>query len=229
MPEPTGAPAPDPPSPAREVVCADALAWLAARAPLRGASLFTSLPDVCELSLPFPAWRAWFIDAAAAVLHATPPEGVAIFYQTDIKHDGAWVDKAHLVQLAADRCDRVLLWHKVACRKPAGTIMFGRPGYAHLLCLAHAPYAAPDGLPDVFDTGAMTWARAAGVDACRLACTYIRKHTTTRTVVDPFCGHGTALAVANALGLAAIGVDRSPKRCRAAERLTLTDQDNISP
>src|SRR5688572_21259086 len=202
--EPTGAPAPETTaatSVSRTVHCADALVWLAAHAPLAGASLVTSLPDLCELPLAFPAWRAWFIDAAAAVLHATPQDGVAIFYQTDIKHDGAWIDKSHLVQLAGERLGRVLLWHKVACRKPAGTVMFGRPGYAHLLCLAHAPRKRPDGLPDVFDTGAMPWTRATGVAACRLACTYILRHTTTRTVVDPFCGRGTVLAAANATGL----------------------------
>ena len=210
-----------PGSPGREVHCGDALAWLAGRSPIPAASFVTSLPDVCEVPMTFPAWRAWFIDAAAAVLRATPPEGVAIFYQTDIKHDGAWIDKSYLVQLAGERCGRVLAWHKIACRKPPGTLMFGRPGYTHVLCLAHAPRREPDGLPDVFAAGTMTWTRAMGVDACRLACTYIQRHTTTRTVVDPFCGRGTVLAAANAAGLAAIGVDLSAKRCRAAERLTL--------
>lgn len=217
MPDPTGAPAPT-----REVHNAEALAWLAQH-PQPAASFVTSLPDVCEVSLAFPAWRTWFIDAAAAVLRATPPDGVTIFYQTDIKHEGVWVDKSHLVQLAGDRCDRPLVWHKIACRKPPGTLMFGRPGYAHLLCFAHAPHPEPDGLADVFATGAMTWARATGVAACRLACTYIQRHTPTRTVVDPFCGRGTVLAAANDLGLAAIGVDLSLKRCRLAERLTLTE------
>jgi hypothetical protein len=230
--EPTGAPAPETTaatSVSRTVHCADALPWLAAHAPLAGASLVTSLPDLCELPLAFPAWRAWFIDAAAAVLAATPQGGVAIFYQTDIKHDGAWIDKSHLVQLAGERLGRVLLWHKVATRKPAGTVMFGRPGYAHLLCLADAPRKRPDGLPDVFDTGAMPWTRATGVAACRLACTYILRHTTTRTVVDPFCGRGTVLAAANAMGLAAVGVDLSPKRCRAAARMTLADDASPQP
>jgi hypothetical protein len=73
----------------------------------------------------------------------------------------------------------------------------------------------------VFATGAMTWTRATGVAACRLACTYIQRHTATSTVVDPFSGRCTELAVANAVGLAAIGVDCSPKRCRAAEALTI--------
>ena len=206
-------------TPGRTVHQGDALAWLAERGELAGCSLLTSLPDVSELPLPFAAWRAWFIDAAAAVLRACPPEGAAIFYQTDIKQAGVWVDKAHLVQLAGERCATPLWWHKIACRKPAGTITFGRPNYAHLLCFGRAPLGEPDGAADVFDTGAMTWSRAIGVQAGALACGFIRRRTPTRTVVDPFCGRGTALAIANAMGLHAVGVELSPKRCRVAAKL----------
>lgn len=205
--------------PGRVVHEGDALAWLAARGELAGCSLVTSLPDVSELQLGFAAWREWFIAAAGAVLAACPPEGVAIFYQTDIKHQGVWIDKGHLVQIAADRVGLPLVWHKIACRRPAGTIAFGRPGYAHLLCFARAPLREPDGAADVFDTGAMTWTRAMGLRACEVACGFIARRTPTRTVVDPFCGRGTALAVANAMGLAAVGVELSPKRCRVAAKL----------
>ncbi len=206
----------------RSVHEGDALAWLAGRGELAGCSLLTSLPDLSELTLSPAAWRAWFIDAAEAVLRACPPEGAAIFYQTDIKAGGVWIDKAHLVQLAAERCERSLWWHKIACRKPPGMIAFGRPSYAHLLCFGRGPLGEPDGLADVFATGAMTWTRAIGLDACALACGFIRRRTPTRTVVDPFCGRGTALAVANAMGLHAVGVELSAKRCRIAATLRVT-------
>jgi tRNA G10 N-methylase Trm11 len=42
-------------------------------------------------------------------------------------------------------------------------------------------------------------------------------------VVDPFCGHGTILAVANEHGLDAVGVELSAKRARKARRLTTRD------
>jgi DNA modification methylase len=48
--------------------------------------------------------------------------------------------------------------------------------------------------------------------------------TSTRVVVDPFCGSGTLLAVANALGLDAIGVDRSARACSAARRLVVSNE-----
>jgi len=47
----------------------------------------TSLPDISELA-PFQleAWRAWFIAAASTVIRWVPEGGVAIFYQSDIRH-----------------------------------------------------------------------------------------------------------------------------------------------
>lgn len=55
-----------------------------------------------------------------------------------------------------------------------------------------------------------------GVTACEVACRYLRDETETAVVVDPFCGRGTVLAVANAMGFDAIGVDLGARRCRAA-------------
>jgi tRNA G10 N-methylase Trm11 len=39
------------------------------------------------------------------------------------------------------------------------------------------------------------------------------------TIVDPFCGMGSVLAVANAHGLAAIGVEKSRRRAARARKL----------
>lgn len=210
------------PSPERVVHCEDARPWLRRHAPLANSSLITSLPDVSGMGgMPFEAWRAWFLEAASDTLLATPNHGVTIFYQTDIKVQGTWVDKGFLCQLAADRLGVPLLWHKVVCRRPAGQPVFGRPGYSHLLCFSRgvrdaAQPASPDVLPQ---TGTMTWSQAMGVDACLLACAYVLSHTQTRTVVDPFCGYGTVLAVANKLGMNAVGVELSRRRARKARLL----------
>jgi tRNA G10 N-methylase Trm11 len=40
-------------------------------------------------------------------------------------------------------------------------------------------------------------------------------------VLDPFCGQGTVLALANAFGFDAIGVDLSKKRCKIARNLVI--------
>jgi hypothetical protein len=71
------------------------------------------------------------------------------------------------------------------------------------------------------DAGATTWTRGMGVAACRAACEAVLRLTPTRAIIDPFCGHGTVLAVANAMGLDAIGVELGARRARKARTLTL--------
>jgi len=206
----------------RTVHCADALAWLEAQGPLAGCSLITSLPDASEFpSLSLAEWKAWFVRAAGLVLSRCPDEGVTIFYQTDVKKEGAWVDKGYLCLKAAEALGHELLWHKVVCRRPPGTITFGRPAYSHLLCFSRGVRvdlgrSTADVLPEAGD---VTWTRGMGVRACLAACRFVEQNTSTRTVVDPFCGHGTVLAVANALGLEAVGVELSRKRAKKARAL----------
>ena len=178
-------------APTRRVHCEDALPWLERNTPLVGCSVVTSLPDRSGLpGLSLEGWREWFIEAAVLVLNATPEFGVAIFYQTDVQHAGTWIDKSFLCHLAAARTGSPLLWHKIVCRKPAGRHGFGRPGYAHLLCYSRG-VRDRRGLPrtDVLlHTGETLWSQATPVEACEVACHYVDAHTTTRTVVDPFCG-----------------------------------------
>ncbi|MBS2019280.1 MAG: SAM-dependent methyltransferase [Deltaproteobacteria bacterium] len=208
--------------PTRTVFHAEALAWVAANEPPPHASVVTSLPDVSEIpSLDFPAWRAWFVRAAREMIRWTPPEGVTIFFQSDIRRGGTIVDKGYLVSRAAEEEGVDLLFHKVVCRKPPGTIAFGRPSWSHMLAFSKTERPAPRHPgPDVLPSaGTMPWSRAMGVEACRVACRYLVEETATRVVVDPFCGLGTVLAVANQLGLDAIGVDLSAKRCKKARAL----------
>jgi DNA methylase len=207
----------------RTVIQADALDWLSTAA-LAGCSVITSLPDISEVpDLGLEGWRGFFSRAAALVMAAVPDDGVAIFFQSDIKRDGVWIDKGYLVARALEDSGAALLWHKVVCRRPAGSIAFGRASYSHMLCFSRAIRAdAARSTADVLpQAGKMTWSKAMGVDACVLATRFIERETTTRTVVDPFCGYGTTLAVANAMGLDAIGVDISARKCRRARALTL--------
>lgn len=187
-------------------------------------AIVTSLPDSSELpSLGFEGWRKWFVETSRLICERTHDDGVAIFFQTDVKRDGAWVDKGFLVSLGAEQAGSRCLWHKVVCRAPAGMTTFGRPAYAHLLCFSRKKslekgQASADVLPTL---GEMPWARAMGVDACEAVARFLVQHTSTRVVVDPFCGLGTMLAVANQHGLDAVGVELSAKRAARARELTL--------
>ena len=207
--------------PNRIVHQGDGIAFLAERLPADHA-IFTSLPDHSELpELGVEGWRTWFIDTVALACRAVADDAVAVFYQTDVKHDGRWVDKGHLVLCGADAAGSHALWHKVVCRVPPGTTTFGRPAYAHLLCVSRQRRLAPGAsTPDVLPAlGAMSWSRAMGAAACEAAVAFIAS-TGARAVVDPFCGQGSALAAANAHGLDAIGVELSRRRAAKARSAT---------
>lgn len=209
------------PSPAREVHHAEAFAWMRARGRIDGACAITSLPDVSEVNLSLAAWRVWFRSAAALVLDAVPDESAALFFQSDIKHDGEWIDKGSMVIRAAEETGARVLFHKVVCRRPPGMLTNGRPGFTHFIAVSRA-MKCPDVLPipDVIDdAGESKWVRAMGVRAAAHAARFAKEQVGARMVLDPFCGVGTVLAVANAVGLDAIGVELNRKRCEQSREL----------
>lgn len=218
----------EPPSePRRVVVQGDALAWLRDNPAEPGDAVITSLPDVSELPELGPGldgWKRWFVDAAARVMR-WPAQGMpSLFFQSDVRHHGTWLDKGFLVALAAEQVGATQVFHKIVCRRPAGTLTQGRASYSHLLAFTFGPPLVPkkpsaDVLPDAGD---MPWSRAMGTRACEAACLFLKDEAGARRVVDPFCGKGTVLAVANALGLDALGVELSGKRCRAARNLQVS-------
>jgi hypothetical protein len=210
--------------PTRVVHQCDAIPWLREQA-LTGCSIVTSLPDVSELPhLGLDGWLRWFEDAATLTLEKTPPGAVTVFYQSDVRHCGRWVDKGHVVTKAAERAGAHMLFHKIVCRKPAGTLTRGRASYSHMLAFSRGltpslQHATPDVLPDA---GEMPMPRSMGVNACVDAVRFVKHATRSHTIIDPFCGAGTVLAVANEMGLDAIGVDLSVRQARRARNLQVT-------
>jgi hypothetical protein len=202
---------------------ADAIKWLNANE-LNNCSIITSLPDISEFPhLNLVEWKRWFTDTAELVLSKCPTEGITIFYQSDIKRDGVWTDKGYYIHKAAENTGQHLVSHKIVCRAPVGTETHSATSYSHLLCFSKSPRpeltkAFPDVLPDAGET---TWTRGMGVRACELACKMVMEYTPTRLIVDPFCGHGTVLAVANRMGLNAVGVEHKLKYRNIAQNLSI--------
>ena len=103
----------------RSVYCEDAITWLEAKDVQMGCSFVTSMPDISE----FPGyslndWKTWFTQTAKLVLSRCAFDGVTIFYQSDIKVNGTWVDKATSANKQLNHSGE-LLWHKIICRSPA--------------------------------------------------------------------------------------------------------------
>ncbi len=206
----------------RIVHTADAIEWLRSQDELKGCSLVGSLPDISEFpTYSLEEWMNWFTSTARLILEKTPSEGVSFFFQSDIKHEGQWIDKAYLVQKAAEELKRPMLFHKIVCRYPVGTITMGRPSYSHVLAFSQS--VKPDfskWTADVLpDTGEKTWARGMGLDVALMISKFVIDQTQTKTIVNPFCGQGSLLAAANFLGLDAVGIERSTKRADLARIL----------
>lgn len=210
----------------REVVCQDALTWLQEFSETSNHSFLGSLPDISEFpGYSLEKWSEWFQSTAELILSRTSPEGVSIFFQSDIKLENLWIDKAYIIQKAAEKLGHKLLWHKIFCRVPAGNITFGRPAYSHMLCFSKT--VVPDlskSTADVIpDLGDKTWVRGMGLEASLVASHFVFNQTTTKFLVNPFCGEGSVLAAANYVGLNAIGIERSPKRAEKARLLKVSD------
>ncbi len=197
---------------------------------MEGACAVTSLPDVSEVGLALPVWRKWFLEAVRLVVEAVPDESAALFFQSDIKRDGIWIDKGSLVIRAAEDAGAHVLFHKIVCRRPPGMLTMGRPGFTHLIAVSRA-MKCPDVLPipDIInDAGRLPWVRAMGVRAAGHAVRFARDQVGAKMIFDPFCGVGTVLAVANTLGLDALGVEKAKKRCEQARLLVVSPDELLS-
>jgi hypothetical protein len=191
--------------------------------------MVTSLPDLSELRTTETHWRAWFTEAVQAVVNATPSDSVAIFFQSDVRHEGRWIDKGALVVAAGAAVAAHVVFHRIVCRFAPGRSIRGRPAFTHVIALSRSLTArAGDGIPDVItDPGRAVWTRAMGIKAAAHAVRFARDEAGAQVIIDPFCGAGTVLAVANALGLRAEGVDLSPGCCRRAEALSVDPSEVI--
>lgn len=210
--------------PTRTVVQADVLEWLD-RTPLcERHAVVASLPDYGELpDHAVEPWKGWFARVADRVFAAAHPATPLVFYQSDVRHGGGWIDKGYLVQQAAERAGAALLLHRIVCRRPAGTVTGGRATWSHLLlfsrklrCSRRFTYA--DVLPD---GGPRVWVRGLGLTTCEEIVRMIRQESVCDTLVHLFCGKGLLLEVAREQGLHAIGVDLSRRQCLQARRFSL--------
>jgi len=200
----------------RQVLCQDALKWLSKNDNID--SIITSMPEMEEVHLNIKEYEVFFRSAAKACFQSMNEDGYCIFLQTDRKYHG-WVDKGYWLTDEAYALGFHTVWKKIAVTKEIGKADLFRPTYSTMLCFTKRGLVGKL-FPDVIYSGEKTYTHAFGVDAVSLCVDYVKSHG-IKLVVDPFCGSGTTLAIANKLGLDAIGIDLSKEACVIARKLKL--------
>mmetsp|Transcript_23164 Transcript_23164/g.39201 ORF Transcript_23164/g.39201 Transcript_23164/m.39201 type:complete len:324 (-) Transcript_23164:81-1052(-) len=228
----------------REVVQQDAMTWLCESDEPFDGSIFTGIPDMLDvhetcskarrkavgaLQLAME-YKEWFRACAMRLFSRLAVGQCAVFSQTDsrvVQEEGGrvveWLGKCHLLCSVAEEVAGVqLLWHKIALDSAAAPCSH-RPGFTHVLCFGKQFSFKVSAFltPDVLDRGRMTWLKATGLEVCLLGVLFLRHVVGAPLVLNPFCGHGTILAVANYFGMPARGVEVLPKRCRRSRSLDL--------
>ncbi len=212
----------------RNVYCDDAIDWLRKNSPFSNCSFVASLPDISEFpQFSLLEWKEWFTNTAKLILSSCPDDGVCIFFQSDIKHEGFWIDKGYLCLKAAEATGHETLFHKIVCRAPADITTFGRPAYSHLICFSKniRLHDLSKSTPDVIsDAGDKTWQRGMGLKTALIITKFIAEHTPQHCVMNPFCGEGSVLAAANHHDLKAIGIEKSAKRAEKSRKLLINKE-----
>jgi len=206
----------------KEIIHADAITWLEAYEPNPEHIFFVSLPDYSEFPhLTIDEWKSWFIETAELIMKKTHPDQYCLFFQSDIKYEGEWIDKGYLIQKAAERLHMKTMWHKIVMRAPLGSVTFGRPSYSHLLSFSmnQTRDSAQSAVDIFYESGEKTWARGIGEKTAEFIINDIRKNSPGSTLINPFCGEGLLLKVADSNGIPSIGIERSLKRVKIASKL----------
>ncbi|KAF2072916.1 hypothetical protein CYY_005773 [Polysphondylium violaceum] len=215
----------------RDVFCMDAVEWVKQNEIGQDASIITSLPDITEISnFTLEEYKLWFRETVQLICSKLTDTNVAIFYQTDIKKRckksngrfDQYVDKGYLCQRGAEEAGCKVVWHKIMTASDKPFVSRNKACFSHMICVAKSPRLLDfeDSTPDINRRGDMIWSRAMGLNSCKVAIMYL-KSLNMKCVVDPFCGKGSILAVANLYGMNSIGVDLSVAKSRESIALTL--------
>lgn len=201
---------------ARTIVCMDALKWLPTQKNL--SAIVTSVPEMEEVGLTLNEYEPFLRSAAQKCFAAVRGDGYVVFLQTDRKKNG-WIDKSYLISDEARASGWKMLWHKIALRQEPGTSGLFRPTYSHMLCYSKTGKTGKL-FPDVIRRGEVTYENAFGIDAVMAVLSYLKAQG-VKTVVDPFVGSGTTVAIANKIGLSAVGVDIDKAQCAKAKKMVV--------
>jgi 2-polyprenyl-3-methyl-5-hydroxy-6-metoxy-1,4-benzoquinol methylase len=189
--------------PTREVYCDDANIWLLKK---RFDIMITSLPDMEEVGATLEKWQEWIKSTCNNIVNSANNDSIIFFYQTDRKYSGRIIDKKTMIsQVFLDSGYNNILSKIVLRREPNKMDLF-RPTYTNLFGFSKT-ITSGGTTPDVIYAGKMIYNNAMGFNAVETCINFLKAKKITGTILDPFCGQGSVLKIANQLGYDAIGVD----------------------
>ena len=206
--------------PSKEIIQADACKWLYKNKGL--GAVITSPPDAEEVNKSIEDWREWFLMAVELCFTATKKDTPTIFYVTDRKHNSEVISKPEIIFQAARNLKRKLMFHKIALRKPVNSVELHRPSYTHLLAFNTINKAYPTNIQgaDVFERGKVIYKNAMGLSAAITSVKYAKLFTDT--IINPFCGSGTVLAVAETYGVNSIGIELLDEQIKLSKGIKIS-------
>lgn len=191
----------------------DGLAWLLAYPGTYAVA--TSPPDASELGMDLEEYDNFLHDALEVIFARSA--GPTVLVVTDRKHDGVWLSKPAILAAEAEYRHLPLLWHRIALRRPAGSVDLHVPSYSHVL--AYGPGRPGKPRPDVFTEGRRWWPHGVGLDLAEFIASWCAE-VGVQLLLDPFAGTGSILWAAQRCGLEVAGAELDPVRAETArERL----------
>jgi len=145
---------------------------------------------------------------------ALADDGIIFFYQTDRRYKGQIIDKKSIISnhfLNVGKYNNV--FSKIILTHTPHTINFYRPTYSNLFAFSKKQ-TSYNKQPDVIMSGKKIYKNAMGYNAITLCIDYLKKKDIKGTIIDPFCGKGSVLKIANDFGYNAIGVDIEPQHVK---------------
>jgi len=204
----------------RKIIVADSMKWLALQKSQSIPNVITGICDMDEIGLTdINKYLDFFNRIAQLIFEKTNPNGYAIFIQTDRKIERSWIDKSLLLSTIAQKNGFKMVWHKIVLHRDVDATDLHRPGYAHMVCYTKNGTSGA-ATPDIIPVSQRLYKNGTPVEAAVRAIEFVKRYTKSEPcVVDPFVGQGTIVAIANAYGLNAIGIDIDSQQARKAEDL----------
>lgn len=200
--------------PKRNVFCDDSKKWLVGK---RFKIIITSLPDMEEVGLNKDGWMLWIKDIIKLLIDCIGDDGVIFFYQTDRKYNGEIIDKKSIIANEFLLNGHKNILSKIVLKRDVGKVDLFRPTYSNLFGFSKKVKSGT-ATPDVVFSGKMLYKNAMGFNAVELCINFLKSKKIKDVVVDPFCGMGSVLKIANTLGYDSLGVDILEKQVTEAKK-----------